>query len=435
MFATLFTFAILAQDAPTPSAPATIADDLRAAIALATPKERRTAALVVARRKDVTLQSALAAIEEVSVREEATHGPHVERAPIYADGKIEDVELVVYVPKSYDPHTPAPLIESFHGTGGSGKGEDVPWRATSEKLGAIVVAPSEAGANEGYAFSMRERDAAIGALRWANAHFAIDPDRVYATGISRGGHLTWDVALRRPDRYAALAPLIGCPRFQMVRGQNNLRFLENLVRVPIRDLQGSKDDPGVLQNLHEAFAKLESLQAVDAKLIEFEKLGHAFDFGAVDWPEFFGRAVRDPNREHVVFTTANLEEARSSWVEVLQFGREVAENPRLDVQAAAWTKLDAAGQRRFVEDQIEKDTARIEATRTAKGHFTVEAKGVTRFRLLLSADVFDPAVPVEITFQGKVAKRKVAFDPRVLFAEYVERLDRSFLPVAAVEFP
>src|SRR6185436_12932681 len=114
-------------------------------------------------------------------------------------------------------------------------------------------------ANDGYAFSLRERDAALGAVRFAQANFAIDPNRIYATGISRGGHLTWDVALRRPDRFAALVPLIGCPRYQLVRGQNNLRFVENLVNVPIRDLQGSKDDPGVLQNLHEAFAKLEAL--------------------------------------------------------------------------------------------------------------------------------------------------------------------------------
>jgi poly(3-hydroxybutyrate) depolymerase len=309
------------------------------------------------------------------------------------------------------------------------------WRATCEALGAVLVAPGEAGENEGYAWTMRERDAAIGALRLAMLRFNVDPDRVYATGVSRGGHLAWDVALRRPDRFAAIAPLIGCPRFQLVRGQNNLRFLENLVGVPIRDLQGSQDDPGVIENLHDAFARLAALGAKDAKLIEFPGRGHSFDFGAVDWVEFFEASRRDHDPDHVVFTCANLAEARAFWVEIVQLGRDVAENPRLDARAGEWERLDAAGQRRFVQERIDASTARIEVTRTEKGRYAAEERGVSKFRLLLAADDFERGGQIEVMLRGKKLVRRPITDPRIALCDYVERLDASFVPVAAVEIP
>ena len=64
----------------------------------------------------------------------------------------------------------------------------------------VVVAPSEAGPNDGYAFSERERLAALAALRWARLELNVDEDRIFATGVSRGGHLSWDLARRSTDR-------------------------------------------------------------------------------------------------------------------------------------------------------------------------------------------------------------------------------------------
>lgn len=41
------------------------------------------------------------------------------------------------------------------------------------------------------------------------AHHAVDPDRVYVTGLSMGGFGTWALAIDRPDRFAAIAPICG----------------------------------------------------------------------------------------------------------------------------------------------------------------------------------------------------------------------------------
>jgi len=73
--------------------------------------------------------------------------------------------------------------------------------------------------------------------------------------FSRGGHLTWDVSLRRPDRFAAIAPFIGCPRFNLVRGQNNMRFLRKI-----------EDHSGRLTNLVQDLLSLARIEAQEGSL-------------------------------------------------------------------------------------------------------------------------------------------------------------------------
>jgi predicted peptidase len=51
--------------------------------------------------------------------------------------------------------------------------------------------------------------AAMKALDETLAREAIDPARVYLTGLSMGGYGTWDLAARQPDRFAAIMPVCG----------------------------------------------------------------------------------------------------------------------------------------------------------------------------------------------------------------------------------
>jgi hypothetical protein len=66
----------------------TIANDLREALALAAPKDRRAAAIAITRRKDATLETVTLAIDEALRREAAPSGMRVLRAPIFAAGSI-----------------------------------------------------------------------------------------------------------------------------------------------------------------------------------------------------------------------------------------------------------------------------------------------------------------------------------------------------------
>jgi len=51
--------------------------------------------------------------------------------------------------------------------------------------------------------------AALALLEELSQEFAIDPDRLYVTGLSMGGYGTWDLVTRFPDRFAAAAPICG----------------------------------------------------------------------------------------------------------------------------------------------------------------------------------------------------------------------------------
>jgi predicted peptidase len=41
------------------------------------------------------------------------------------------------------------------------------------------------------------------------ARYAVDPDRIYLTGLSMGGYGAWHLATRYPERFAAVAPICG----------------------------------------------------------------------------------------------------------------------------------------------------------------------------------------------------------------------------------
>ena len=61
----------------------------------------------------------------------------------------------------------------------------------------------------------------------------VDPDRVYLTGESMGGYGTWEIAVRYPDRFAAIAPVCGVGEAWLA---------SRLVNLPVWAFHGAQDD-------------------------------------------------------------------------------------------------------------------------------------------------------------------------------------------------
>ncbi len=140
-----------------------------------------------------------------------------------------DFETVylLYVPKSYDGKKAGPLVLLGHG-GSTGRSRDfgiraalggmLPykdkdpvwkefrfrWTDEAEKHGFLLAAPiTEVGwGSIGYAvvFSL---------LSKLQREYRIDPDRVYVTGHSMGGHLSYRSGIYLPDRWGAVSPMSG----------------------------------------------------------------------------------------------------------------------------------------------------------------------------------------------------------------------------------
>lgn len=121
----------------------------------------------------------------------------------------------VYVPRNYSAAQTWPVILFLHGAGESGSngitqtliGLPAAIRRNPEKFPAIVVMPQSSP--ERRWMDPVEQNQALAALDQAMKEFHGDPDRVYLTGLSKGGYGSWHLAAREPGRFAAIAPICG----------------------------------------------------------------------------------------------------------------------------------------------------------------------------------------------------------------------------------
>jgi dienelactone hydrolase len=413
--------------------PSDMASQVERMVDLPTPAARRQAAAALAQTVGPKLDDLLAVLRGFGKFEALARGESVQRVPLQVGAKTEDTDLHLFVPEHYDVAQPAPLLLAFHGTAGSG-GDEVPmWRSIAEELGMLVLAPTDAAATEGYSFSERERKAALAALRWIRRHANVDENRIFATGVSRGGHLTWDLALRFPDLFAGIAPMIGSPRITLQDGVNNLRYVENVAHLAVRDLQGAKDNAAMVFCVQLTFERLTKLGAKDAQLVLQPDEGHSFDMKAIDWKTFFGAAHRDPKPARVVRMAARDGEGRAAWVEVEDYAPSIDEVFTPTASELKIANMSDQEKLRFVETLAEQRTARLDIERASPGHFSAKSEGVKRFRVLLASDDFDVKTDVQLAWNGAKVNKRLRANPTTLLEEFAERFDRTFLPVADLD--
>lgn len=131
---------------------------------------------------------------------------------------------ILHVPPTYVEGTPVPLVILMHGGGGNGAQAQQAYGmdAVADREGFLVVYPNGTGrlgnlftwnaANCcSYAYENNVDD--VGFLRALveelERTYSIDPRRIYATGMSNGGMMTYRLGCRMADKLAAIAPVAG----------------------------------------------------------------------------------------------------------------------------------------------------------------------------------------------------------------------------------
>src|SRR5688572_13480385 len=276
MLLTLTLLAFVTQDPAAAAKTTQLHGDLTRAVDLPTVDARRKAADELAAKPGITLTEWAAACASFGTFAALEPGPSRQTVELQVLDQVVKTEAFLFVPKRYDASKPAPLLLWGHGAGGTGAREYLLWEKVAEEVGLLVLAIDAIDAEPGYHFSPGERAAALSALRWARRKANVDENAIFVGGWSQGGHQAWDLALRHPDVFAGVLPVVGGPRMEL-GPKNNLRYLENAAHLPIRDLQGSQDDKYLLDNLRLAVTRLQTLGNNDCKLIEFAALGHSAD--------------------------------------------------------------------------------------------------------------------------------------------------------------
>lgn len=130
---------------------------------------------------------------------------------------------LLYVPDGYQPGTPTPLVLAFHGLGGTGRAmmHTTQLDTVARKNNFIVAYPN--GVGSGSTTSWNAGACCGDAVTWEvddvgftrlliediSSQFAIDPDQVYATGLSNGAAFVHRLGSEAADVIAAIAPVAG----------------------------------------------------------------------------------------------------------------------------------------------------------------------------------------------------------------------------------
>jgi len=164
----------------------------------------------------------------------------VERSYLAADGKLVPYRL--YIPKSYDGKTPRPLAVLLHGALGDERSffsdlyDPAVVKGEAERRGYILAAANGRSRFSSYRDAAGDDPLDVAAAVMRN--YQVDPSRVYLAGHSMGGIGTWPVAARKPELFAAIAPISGAPPAQ---GEALTAMLEKVKPLPALVVHGAKD--------------------------------------------------------------------------------------------------------------------------------------------------------------------------------------------------
>ena len=181
-------------------------------------------------------------------------------------GKIH--RYAAWLPPGFD-RTGAkwPAIVFLHGSGESGTDGEKPIKiglgpalqAHPERWPFVVLFPQKPTADEEW---WEHEALVLATLEDAARHLHVDARRVALTGMSQGGHGTWMIGARHPQRWRCLVPVCGYGRAQTVATR--------LRRMPIWCFQGMNDDvvlPRDTQEIVRWLREFQQQEGMDSTLV------------------------------------------------------------------------------------------------------------------------------------------------------------------------
>jgi polyhydroxybutyrate depolymerase len=129
------------------------------------------------------------------------------------DVEGQDYPFNIHVPDQYDGTTRLPVLFDFHGLGGDENQMQrlSGWAAAGDRHGFITVFPGgpDNGWNAGGCCKSTPTDLEYvrRAITWLDENGCVDTKRIYASGCSNGGAMSFRLACEAADVIAAVAPV------------------------------------------------------------------------------------------------------------------------------------------------------------------------------------------------------------------------------------
>jgi dienelactone hydrolase len=282
------------------------------------------------------------------------------------DGSVQYWALNPAQPVRQDGPRPA-LFLSLHGAGVEAIGQA---DAYSPKSWGHIVAPTN---RRPYGFDWEGwgRMDALEVLHLAALELHPDPQRIYLTGHSMGGHGAWQLGAHFPDKFAAIGPSAGWISFLSYAGGNpftnptpvqamvqraaaigdTLALKTNFLEAGVYILHGGADDNVPVTEARKMTNEFSQFHR-DFQYHEQPGAGHWWDVSdepgadCVDWAplfDFFARHAMRPDESvrQINFSTCNPGvSAACHWLEIEQQVHAL----KLSMAAVRWDP----GKRRFI---------------------------------------------------------------------------------------
>jgi pimeloyl-ACP methyl ester carboxylesterase len=273
--------------------------------------------------------------------------------------------FVMHVPLDYRGDQPFPLIVYLSGGGGLAFDGAANMGEVLAHAGYLVLIPH---ANGNLWWESNPTETVYALLLEILRSYNVDTNRVYLTGFSNGGTAAIEFGTRWPDRFAAVASLMGAG---LDTPSGTKLPLQNLLDVPVLFVHGDKDPIISASSSYAAESVLRSLKPRVAPEMHILKgRGHDIrlsDDGDFTLP-FLQRFSRDAFPSALTAKFFDSRFARQYWIEVLDVGKAI---PEVDARILEGNLID------------------------------IDAKHVKKLRLLLRAELFPASGPIRVRLNGE----------------------------------
>lgn len=187
----------------------------------------------------------------------------------YETVNVENLQYYLYFPDDYASNESVqfPLLLFLHGGGESGgdleqlKTNGPPKLiAEGKKFPFLILAPQNPDKKKWW-----NTRALVQLLDTVVARNRVDKNRIYLTGLSRGGGAAWELAVQYPEKFAAMAVVCGMTPVPYASWIDK--------KMPIWVFHGTEDRSIPISESEEMVKKLKEM-GHDVKFTKYEGIGH-----------------------------------------------------------------------------------------------------------------------------------------------------------------